>query len=77
MVEAVQARKPTAEFDVLAPIPTNGTRQLQDIYEKAGTENTAAVANGLGLASVSEDRIHVGFQGDPGVPAREVRIYVR
>ena len=76
-VLAAQSRKPDADFDVLAPIPTSGTQALQDTYQKAGEANTLAVARGLGYAGVSEDRIHVGFQGDSGVPTQEVRVYVR
>jgi hypothetical protein len=76
-VEAAQARKADVEFDVLAPLPTNATPAVQDIFARNGAQDTQTVATALGYAGISLDRVHVGFRGDPGAPPREVRIYLR
>lgn len=76
-VDAAQSRKRNVEFDVLAPLPTTATREVQDIYAANGAADTAAVASGLGYAGVDEDRIHVGYRNDAGAPAREVLVFVR
>ena len=76
-VEAAEARKSDVEFDVLAPIPTTKTQDVQAEFAKNGEADTATVASALGYAGVSMDRVHVGFTGDPGNPSREVRIYLR
>jgi len=76
-VEAAEARKADVEFDVLAPIPTAASRDVQDQFTRNGEQDTQTVANALGYDGVSLDRVHVGFRGDPGSPPREVRIYLR
>jgi hypothetical protein len=76
-VQAAESRKPDVEFDVLAPVPTNATRDVQDTFTKNGAADTQAVAMALGYDGVSLDRVHIGFRGDPGSPPREVRIYLR
>jgi hypothetical protein len=76
-VEAAQARKPDVEFDVLAPFPTNATPDVQDRFTQNGKADTEAVASALGYDGVSQDKVHIGFRGDPGSPPREVRIYLR
>ena len=76
-VEDAEAHKPNVEFDVIAPIPTGATAEVQDQFRRQGAEDTQAVANALGSAGVSMDRVHLGFRGDSGSPPREVLIYVR
>ena len=76
-VEDAQARKPDAAFDVVAPVPTAVSAEAQDQASKQGQADTETVANALMTAGVSPDHVFMGLRGDPGTPAREVRIYVR
>lgn len=72
-----EARKPNVAFDVATPIPTSAPLDVQDQYSKAGLADGQAVARELQNDGVPPDRISVRFQGDPGAPDREVRVYVQ
>jgi hypothetical protein len=76
-VEAAQAVKPDCDFDVVFPIPTSATEQVQDKFTQLGAEDTAKVVTALGYAGVSMDHVHVGYRGDAGAPPVEVSLYVR
>jgi len=76
-VEAAQSRKADVEFDVLTPIPTAAPQDEQEKFTQQGQEDAQEVATALAADGVSPDRVHIGFRGDPGAPAREVRVYVR
>jgi len=76
-VLAAQARKPDVEFDVLTPIPTAAPQEEQDQFARQGEADAQQVAMALQADGVLPDRVHIGFRGDPGSPAREVRVYVR
>lgn len=76
-VLAAEARKPNVTFDVVTPIPTSATQKIQDTYTKNGQEDGQAVATALQADGVPPDHITLSFQGDPGAPPREVRIYAR
>ncbi len=76
-VEAARARKSDVEFDVVTPIPTAAPQEEQDRFARQGAEDAQAVVNALGLDGVTPDRVHLGYQGDPGSPPREVLVYVR
>ncbi len=75
--EAVLTRKADADYDVVTPIPTNATPAVQQTFATLGQQDSAAVVQALGYAGVSLDRVHVGYRGDPGSPAREVDVFVR
>jgi hypothetical protein len=76
-VQAAQARKPDVEFDIMAAVPSNASVEAQQAALLLGTADARLVATTLGEAGVPPDRLRLGVQGDPGVPAREVRVYVR
>jgi hypothetical protein len=71
-----RARKPDAAFDVLAPVPTDAKREVQDRYVRQGQTDTRMVAAALQADGIDPGRITLGLQGDAGTPPREVRIYV-
>ena len=76
--EAVLGRKPDAQYEVVAAIPTSDTPQVQATFAKLGEEDTTKVVNALGYAGVSLDNVHVAYRGDPGAPPlHEVLVYVR
>lgn len=76
-VQAAQQRKADATFDVLAMVPMQATAGEQDRRVAVAAEDARAVATAMGAAGVASDRLHLGLRGDAGVPAREVRVYVR
>ncbi len=76
-VLAAEARKPQVAFDVVTPIPTSASQKIQDLYARNGQTDAQAVATALQAAGVPPDRISIRFQGDPGAPGREVRLYAR
>lgn len=70
-IDAAEARKPDAEFNVVTPVGRGRAPS------PTATADAAAVARGIAEQSVPPERIHVGVVEDPGDPAREVRVYVR
>lgn len=76
-VAAAQARKPEVNFDIMAAIPTGAATDVQQAALRQGEADARLVATTLGQAGVPPDRLRLGVQGDPGAPAREVRVYVR
>jgi hypothetical protein len=76
-VAAAQSRKADVEFDVLTPIPTAAPQDEQEKFAQQGQQDAQEIATALAADGVSPDRVHIGFRGDPGSPAREVRVYVR
>ena len=76
-VRAAQVRKPDVTFDIEALVPTEASPAEQDRRVAQASADTASVAAAFGAAGVSADRLRLGLRGDPGSPAREVRVYVR
>jgi len=76
-VELAMARKPGVVFDVIAPIPSTAVRAAQDAAVNQGRADTEQVATALAAAGAARDHIQLGLRADPGVPGREVRVYVR
>ncbi len=70
-VDAAQARKSDAEFDVVAPLRPNAEP------EQAMQRHAIEVAHEIAERGVSPERIHIGIAQDQGAPPRELRIYVR
>ncbi|HEX3347404.1 MAG TPA: hypothetical protein VHS58_04800 [Acetobacteraceae bacterium] len=76
-VEAVNAIKPDAQYDVVTLIPTSAPESVQNTAAQNGQEDAAAVVQALGYAGVSLDNVHVGIRGDAGSPPREVLVFAR
>ncbi len=76
-VLGAEAHNPDARFDVMVPFPTTGTPQVQQRYLSDGQRNGELVAREMQADGVPPERISLGFRGDPGAPAPDVRIYVR
>ncbi len=74
-VLAAEARKPDVRFNVVTPIPTSATQAVQNTYAKNGQADAQAVAWQLQADGIAPDHISIRFQGDPGAPPREVRLY--
>ncbi len=72
-----QSRRPDAQFDVLAAIPLSAPETETQAAIVQGSADARAVADALGQQGVKPDLLHLGLQGDPGTPAREIRIYIR
>jgi hypothetical protein len=75
-VRDAQVRNPSASFDVLTPIPTKASQDVQKQYIQQGSEDAAVVGRNLQEIGVDADRVRLGFRGDDGSPPREVRVYV-
>ncbi|HET9018313.1 MAG TPA: hypothetical protein VFN46_01940, partial [Acetobacteraceae bacterium] len=71
------ARDPGAQFEVMAPIPTAQSRAVQDQFARDGLADAQTVAAALRADGIAPARISIGYVGDAGKPAREVRLYVR
>lgn len=76
-VQGAQQRRPDARFDVLALVPTQVSPAEQDRRIAEAAADARAVAEVIGAAGVSSERLHLGLRGDAGSPAREVRVYLR
>jgi hypothetical protein len=76
-VLAAEAHNPDAKYDVVVPFPTAGNQTQQEQFVKSGQDNGQLVAQELQADGVPPERITIGFRGDPGSPAAEVRLYVR
>jgi hypothetical protein len=76
-VEAARARKPDVTFEVVTPIPTSANRSVQDDFMRHGQDDQQVVDRELQADGVPPERITPRFQGDPGAPPREVRLYAR
>ncbi len=75
--EDALARKPTAVFDVVTPLPTGAPQAEQDEFVRRGANDARAVADALATAGVPPKQLRLSMRSDPGTPAREVRVYVR
>lgn len=76
-VRAAAARRPGVTFDVVALVPTQASPAEQGRRVAQGARDALAVASSVNAAGVAQDRIHLGLRGDPGDPAREVRVFAR
>ncbi len=76
-VRGAEAHKPDVVFAVVTAVPTSASREAQDAAIKQAQGDAAAVATELQASGVPPDRIVLRMRGDPGKPAREVRIYTQ
>ncbi len=75
--EDALARKPSAVFEVVTPVPTAAPQTEQDEFVRRGADDARAVADTLATAGVPPEQLRLSLRGDPGNPVREVRVYVR
>jgi hypothetical protein len=76
-VQSAEAHKPGVVFAVVTAVPTSASRDVQDAFIKQGQDDAALVVNELQASGVPPERIVLRLRGDPGSPAREVRIYTQ
>ncbi len=76
-VQSAIAHNPDARFELLTPIPTAAARDVQDRFASAGAAAAGVVAAALRQDGVDPAHITIGYQGDAGKPAPEVRLFVR
>jgi type IV pilus biogenesis protein CpaD/CtpE len=76
-VQAAAQRTPGAAFDVMALVPLRGEPAEQDRRVAEASRDARAVAEVLGAAGIPAERVRLGLQGDPGSPARDVRVFQR
>ena len=77
VVQQAMMRDPGAQFEVMAPIPTAQSRAVQDRFAREGLADAQTVAAALRADGIAQGQISLGYVGDAGKPAREVRLYVR
>ena len=75
-VHGVLAHRPNARIDLVTPIPTSASLDLQDRAIRSGAQDAEEVAGVLLADGIPGDQIHLASRGDPGQPVREVRLYV-
>ncbi len=75
-VHAAQARRADVAFDLVTPVPLSASLDSQQRAVTSGAQDAQTVAAVLQGDGIDAAQIHLGSRGDPGRPAREVRIYV-
>ena len=76
-VRAAMAHQPDVHFQVMTPVPTSASRDIQDGYVKVGRTDGPMVALEVQAAGAAPDHVTVGLLGDAGSPTREVLIFVQ
>ncbi len=76
-VQLAMSRRPGAIFEVVAPVPSGAPRAAQEAAVRQGQADAEQVATAMAAAGADRARIQLGLRADPGVPGREVRVYVR
>lgn len=76
-IEAAEARKPDATFDVVTAVPAKGAPAEQVRTIEQGQSDAAEVMSKMAADGITPDRIHLSARTDPTITAREVRVYVR
>jgi hypothetical protein len=75
-VDAALARKPDATFDVVTEVPATGNPDDQTAAIERGQQDAVGVMSKLADDGVDPARIHLSARTDPGITAREIRLYV-
>ncbi len=75
-VHGVLEHRPNARIDLVTPIPTSASLDLQDLAIRSGAQDAQEVAGVLLADGIPGDQIHLASRGDPGQPVREVRLYI-
>ena len=76
-VTGALARNAATAFDVATPLPISASQSVQNSFATNGAADAAMVARQMQVLGVPADHIFIRYESDPGVPAREVRIYTR
>ncbi len=76
-VRAAMAHQPDVHFQVMTPVPTSASRDIQDGFVKVGRTDGPMVALEVQAAGAAPDHVTVGLLGDAGSPTREVLIFVQ
>ena len=69
-VHAAMARDPAVQFDVVSVGATIDAAS-------AGQDHAVDVMKAVLAEHVAASRVHLGLRADPGLPAAQVRVYVR
>lgn len=69
-VRAAESRERDVQYDVVAMLPSPDAAA-------AGQTDALGVMRAIMAEGVPADRIHLGLRAEPGLPARQVRVYVR
>ena len=69
-VHAAEARDRGVQFDVVAVVASADAAA-------AGQRNAIGVMRAIMADGVPAERIHLGLRAEPGLPAQQVRVYVR
>ena len=76
-VQAARARKPDADFDVVAVAPTAPTVSAQLAGLSRAIDDSRRVGEALTALKVAAERIHMSARTEQGVTVAEVRVFVR
>ncbi|GAB0115123.1 hypothetical protein [Acidisoma sp. C75] len=76
-VGAAVSRKPQVVFDVVAAVPQTGTPLDQIAAAEGLSPEAVAVARAIRQQGVPDQRITLGALVLPGLPAAQIRVYVR
>jgi hypothetical protein len=75
-VDQALSRKQTVEFDVITIVPAVGLPAQQVDAAISIRADARDIARVIGNEGVDPDRIHMLARAEPGVTARQVRVYV-
>lgn len=70
-------RDPGQHFDLVAPVPLEGTEASRAAFRARQEANLEQAATALAAAGIDPSHIRLGLRGDPGAPAPEVELYAR
>lgn len=75
-VAAALARKPDVVFDVVTVVPATGTPAAQTAAATGVIADARQVARAINNEGVDDPRIHLAARSEPGLAAREIRVFV-
>jgi len=76
-VQMAEARKPDVQYNLVTVVPAHGDPSDQVKAAEQGKSDAIAVADEMIGLGVDPTRMQMSARTDPGVNARELRIYVR
>ncbi len=75
-VQLAQARRPDAVYDLTTVVPAQGPPDQQISAVTEGEQDATDVMDTMADLGVNPDKMHLAARAEPGLPARELRIYV-